>query len=49
MKEEIPGITFHEGLLEELDSFADGCHNMIVLDNLQTEVLSNPEMLLYHL
>ena len=43
MKKEIDDITFHEGLPENIKGFADGRHNILVLDDLQTEIISNPE------
>lgn len=40
MENELADIEFHKGLpsLEILEEFADGSHNMVVLDDLMTEV-----------
>lgn len=45
MKNDIDKIIFHEGLLDNLKKFADGLHNLVVLDDLQNDIISNPEAL----
>ena len=46
MKKEVQGIEFHEGVPSRTDveNFADGSHNMVILDDLSESVVKDPEM-----
>ena len=46
MEKTIPNITFHENIpsKEDIETFADGTHGLIVLDDLQQQVISNPDI-----
>lgn len=46
MKAELPQLTLHEGLPDTatLKQFADGQHNLVVLDDLMSKVVQAPEM-----
>jgi hypothetical protein len=46
MEHSIPNIFFHRGIpsYNEIEEFADGKHNMIVLDDLMTECVNNQEV-----
>ena len=46
MKKEISGIEFFEGVPNQLDieSFADGRHNLVILDDLSEKVVKEPDM-----
>lgn len=46
MKNEIPNITFHEGIpsLEELQMYSDGKSTIVIFDDLAHMFIKNPEM-----
>ena len=46
MEKAIPKIIFHEGVptKDTIEEFADGSHALIVLDDLQSQVITNPDM-----
>lgn len=46
MENEFPNITMHDGIpsTETLQEFADGQHNVVVLDDLQSCVVNSPTM-----
>ena len=43
MEKSISGINFYKGLpsLEEVEAFADGCHNLVILDDLVHEICAS--------
>lgn len=46
MEQEFHNLTLHEGipLQETLESFVDGCHNAVILDDLMMQVVKNENM-----
>lgn len=46
MEQEFPNLTLHEGIptRETIESFADGLHNAILLDDLMMQVVKNENM-----
>jgi len=46
MEKTIPNISFHEGVpsAEQINNFADGNHNIIILDDLMTECIKNNDV-----
>lgn len=46
MEQEFQNFTLHEGIpsQETLESFVDGCHNAVILDDLMMQVVKNENM-----
>ena len=46
MKQNMPHLIFHQGLLDkgEMEQFTDGCHTVLVLDDLMSAMSNSKSM-----